>query len=670
MKRSPIFLAFIGLFFLKLSLLFWSAHPFDFWSFVNVVHRGTAFGWNVFEYWNKGGLLLWVWYPLYNAYLFILHGLGSLTDNLLLIHFFFKVPFLMIDLACALLIYKTVSRFIIGGTVAIQAALIWYVNPIVFYVYGVHGHYELLTAFGLILMTWGLVSQKPIPIAIGFAIGFTTKYFLIIFLPFIVLYLSNLEKRKRTGFFLVFLFILLIGIFISYAHLTFFPEMLKQTTESIFHLSGMNHGNVVDKLFDYSLESIPKLSGFFLVGHFFVPSALQEDFVRIFAAHWYVFSFVALLLLFVRRFYSVFRSRIYENIDIMKDLFLALMIFLFFLNNFQPHYLAWIVSFSVPVVFLFPTKDRKILMFIFSLLTFFGFIFSLKSEQGAGTFFLDFGKYNVTNAFSDMNPYIMSLYGIGISSCIFLFIFLVVWFSLRKHSVDSPVDRIGAPEYFRILFISAVAWLLMISVFLPNIFSYFRNKEMIDKRISIPYNDYRGSIINGYYPMEQSDISRKTIEIGQKSTNGSLILENLLKGENIRFDEIDSYIAIRKQSVLSAEPFLLRLSEQANFNSCAIEYSKNPPDANRNFDFKEYLFFHVPINCIQENNILNNVWLETESDWSSRDLMLVILSNERGESLSPFSVKFALLGIFYVIFFMAGSFLIFKSIGKADQSNI
>jgi hypothetical protein len=38
---------------LKLFLLPFSAHPFDFRAFANQLQRHFLYGWNLFEYWNK-----------------------------------------------------------------------------------------------------------------------------------------------------------------------------------------------------------------------------------------------------------------------------------------------------------------------------------------------------------------------------------------------------------------------------------------------------------------------------------------------------------------------------------------------------------------------------------------------------------------------------------------
>ena len=234
-KNNLLIFFTVGLI-IKVGLLFWSAHPYDFWTFVTSIQKNTLYGWNIFEGWNKGNILFLLWYPSYSLYLIIVEFFNLPIDNIPLLHFFFKAPFLFIDVVCGFLLYKIVSTQHNSGRGRL-AFIIWFINPIVFYVYGVHGHYELLVSLAILLMLYGVLRNNFWLISLGTIIGFSTKYITIILFPFIILYLLSLKKYKTA---LWTALCSALGIALSYTHFIFTPELAKQTAHSIVSLVGAN----------------------------------------------------------------------------------------------------------------------------------------------------------------------------------------------------------------------------------------------------------------------------------------------------------------------------------------------------------------------------------------------------------------------------------------------
>ncbi|NCC71193.1 hypothetical protein EOM09_06435 [bacterium] len=124
-SKKNILLSFFGITLLKFLLLPWSAHPFDFWSFVNTVERSIFYNWGLFEYWNKGNFLVLIWNSLYLIYLQISNNFSFFFDNnLLLLHFLFKLPFLFIDIVSCYLIFRIIEKSA-SGAVDISEAVFW-----------------------------------------------------------------------------------------------------------------------------------------------------------------------------------------------------------------------------------------------------------------------------------------------------------------------------------------------------------------------------------------------------------------------------------------------------------------------------------------------------------------------------------------------------------------
>jgi len=641
MNRDKYFIKIIFFFLLlKIGLLFWSAHPFDFWAFVTTIQRNILYNWNLFEYWNKGNFLMLLWYPMYALYLKIIESFSLQVDNLLLLHFFIKLPFLFLDILSGFLIYKIILKLTGDRNKAKFGFLFWWLNPIIFYVYGIHGHYELLIPFSIILLITGLLDKKAWVIASALVIGFTTKYFLIILIPFLVIYmLSNKQYRILKHTFIFFI----IGLIISYIHFFNNPDLMKQTFDSILVLSKTNAPTGVDLL------KLPPLNTISAINYMFDPNSpitnLNNKFLFDLANQG--LKLVAILLLFhiLIRIYSVYiEQRNYQIETLLKDLFLIIIYFLMFLTNFQSHYLSWLIPFFIIFTFLNP--------FIFPILigyTTIGFIYSFRSELGARTFFLDI--------LSQFNPIALNS---TMSSTIYIeggLIILLLIFSAIGLLISRFPNKIKSENNFQINFgILSILWILMISPFMQAIPLYY-SQETHPDTLAFSGSIYHRGIIFGNYNI--SKISNNIILFNDHNIQNSLILGELekLSGEeknnfqaSVLIKNVNNYLNIK--TILS----------NSKFNECPIENFQ--PDIFNYFDKNNYGGFKIDINCIKNAN--NNVNSNNYTKFTNNDLELYV-SNKRVyysylDSNRNLINLAALVGIIYLFIFIGCYYFIIKKL--------
>jgi|GEM_PF-2252765 len=565
---------------IKLSLLFWSAHPFDFFSFVNTIQRNILYNWNLFEYWNKGNLLIILWYPLHSLYLIFIKFFLNATDNILLLHFIYKIPFLFIDLLIGFLIYKIIFILFNNLYYSKLGFLIWFVNPIIFYIYGIHSHYELLVPFSIVLIIYGLLEKKLLILSAGFIIGFTTKYFIIILIPFILLYLFS---RKYYKFILYFLIISAFGIVLSYLQFLLNHNLLSQTFNSILNLSVVNAPIGIDVL------KINSLNIFSFFNYLFNPNYpidnVNTPLLFYLANQGLKLVAIIILIHFFYRLYNIFfKKNIYNFSTLLTDIFLILIYFLVFSTNFQVHYLSWLIPFFIILSF-----NRSYLVFNLIGITVLGTILALKSEFGIRTFFLDiisnFSPYFLNNTQTN----IKYNYGFWI-----IFILIITFFSFLFIKTKKIYNILNFKFYF--LFIT-ILWILLLIPFFQAAHEYFY-QTLHENKLAYSRDTYHRGIINSAYNIKS--INNNKIFINTQSINESLFFNELIKLNEIEKNNFQIYILIRNKS---RDKYLQNILSLSQFNNCPIKEYNN--FILNNIDKKRYNGFKINPNCINKNNVIN-----------------------------------------------------------------
>ncbi len=614
----------LGIFLVKLFLLTWSAHPFDFWAFVNTIQRNTLYGWNVFESWNKGNIIILLWYPLYSLYLVMLQITHSVIDNILLLHLFFKLPFLLVDLVSAFYIYKIILCYTNNQSIAKKSFMIWFTNPIVFYTYGIHGHYEILVALSIILIIYGLINKSVIYLCIGLILGIETKYFFIIFLPFIIIYFLS-QKRIKDLFFLVFL--TCMGLLLSFIHVFFNPILFTQIINSINNLSKINNQQV------FQVLKMPATNIFSSINYLFKPlmpiNNIDNELLFKVASNGLMIVALILLVHIIFRVVRIFIYSInYSNTIIIKDIFISLCYLLVFLSSFQLHYMIWLIPF---LIFYCVIDNNNILIYLFVLLTVVGTILSFRGELGTYTFFLDLLNNQSIELFSLSSRYLAIVYreGMLIIFTIILSAMYIIYDGMQKkyHIINKTT---GYNVYVIYLGISIILWVIIIIPYIQIFRLYIHQKnhqtELAYSRIS---NINRGFISATY---KFSHINDNKIYFDD---HNSTIFYGVKKLDPFNKNNFSINIILPLDNGYS-------IKREVFFNECPVNYHKN--------DETEMLEIYSSIDCLKsENNYISNIY-----DYPQLDRLKITVKNHEVDYVYSPSMKYvvilmSLLGILYII---------------------
>jgi len=566
----------------KFTLLFWSAHPFDFWTFVNQFQRNTLYGWNIFEYWNKGNLLILIWYPIYAFYLKILELFSLRADNLLLLHFLFKIPFLLFDLFTGFLLFKITIRLNNSVDKAKIIFLAWFLNPIIFYLYGIHGTYELLVPFSITLLLFGIVFDNPFLTSTAFVIGFTTKYFLIILMPFVILYLF-INKRFKD----LFLNILFsaIGLIFSYIQVILDPSLIGKIVNSIFSLTTANSPIGISSV------NISPLNIFSFINWIFNSGNLinNNGWVFTLANNGLRICTFILFVHFLYRFYAtVVKNKSYEIQLLIKDLLIIIIYFLVFLSNFQPHYLSWII----PLVLIFISYNWNFSLFIntFALYTLIGFIYEFRNEIGPQTFFLDILTNPKIISFNNFSTEVMYREGFLIILMLLIMIFILIR-GINKLFKNKYHKNTFVIYFFMVIF----TWIIIIVSFSQVIMIYFSQRVQNNQLSYAVGSNYHTGEIFGNFNVDHIKGNRVYFENNDQFS--SSLLEQLSKLSKEQRAEFQAYILIKNQT--QNENYFIN----ANFNGCVLKSNDQKIlDHSSNI---YYLAVAINVNCIlNKDNVL------------------------------------------------------------------
>lgn len=579
----------------KFVLLPFTAHPFDFWSFVNTFEQRVLYGWNPFEFWNKGNLLIVLWYPFYSLYLLVTN---TAAQNVLLLHLFFKLPFFFIDLLSAYLIMRLVSDLFDKKSGRL-AFWFWYLNPIIFYTYGIHGHYEILVPFSLLLVIFGVRKNNPWILASGFVIGFATKYFLLILAPLILIYLIINFPLKKT---LLAIFFTLSGLFVSFVQLLIFPQFIEQMLSSVINLSKSNMPISVEKL------SVPALNIISAVYQLFYPGGqinnLQNNYLFQLANKGvYIVAVIVIVHIIIRVLY-ILRSKEYPYKTFILDLIFTISYFLMFITNFQPHYLVWLAP--LLIVYLFWLGD---LLLVFSGMTMVGFIYTFKNEIGPQTFFLDnfdLARLNL-HTLNNVEQSLMYLLGAFI---IFLMLASLIIIYKNKNFLDR--------NSLTVIFLAAnlICWLFIALTYLQAIIKYKtvgKNQQLLFAQ----YSRYHRGIIYANYPVESVNGSR--VVFGQKNQVKSNLIDEVL---NLPDSEKNNFLISLLYQGNNNDFY--QMLDRAKLNECSLEKNYQSRDY---YKPKTLPGYTANINCLQKENLL---LLPEDADFVKDNLFLSVHNKDLG----------------------------------------
>jgi len=349
---------------------------------------------------------LWIFKPLMPYFDSILHGsptrMGASWEmletfvshpNVFRTLFLFKVPYLLFDLGCALLllrIFKDVKK-------GLAAFIIWMVNPVVIFATYIAARHEVIAVFFVLLSLYYAKNNLSARSLLSLGVSIIIRFYPLILLPFFIVILGRrFWERVRLAFW----GILPLGL------LTILTRLFYESTK-VEKLAQIPHTQYL-------------LSMAFYLGYL-------SDRVYIFVALY------AVLLL-----YTIFRTD--HSFASLWRMLLILLLGIFATSFFHVHYFMWIVPFLV----LQMVEDRRSIgLFIILVLGWIVYSFQWK-EAFAGLLFTPINtRYFMIlpTPFEIINRYYSAANFIGIWRSIFSGVCLWMMYLVLRESIAEKEER-------------------------------------------------------------------------------------------------------------------------------------------------------------------------------------------------------------------------------------
>lgn len=432
----------------KILLLPLSHHPFDFWAFINQSQRYYIFNVDLFEQLNKGVAIPILYATTYFIYAHIRDLIQAFSiNNILMLNFITKIPFLFLDIISLVMVYKIMLFFKVNKRLALVGSLIYFTNPVIYYVYGIHGHYETIAVFLLLSSIILLISKRFYTASIPIALLFSIKYISIIYIPLILLYIFVNSKKKKINtatfgvLFLLFTSLFFFNIFIN-------KDNGIKTIQNAFNLSASSSASISDKD-DIKLNPLNSFSTIYFLNTNKTLSYSQNQVLYKLADKGLYISLILVLSYILYKAWLIYKDKSYDNYDLILDLLVITILFFINLSNFQGHYITWILTTLVIILIL----NRKYIP-TYALLTVSSYIYLVSSELGSITPYL-WIEGNPLNVFNSQNIKTAS----GSMVIISLFIILIIAIFDKNRN---KIININLTEIKRLLKIHVFLWTIII----------------------------------------------------------------------------------------------------------------------------------------------------------------------------------------------------------------
>lgn len=505
-KRNKFWLNIIILFFLiKIIAMPWTSHPYDFWTFVTTFEKKYMFDLGFFANWNKGNPLIGIWFVSYKIWLFLIQYLK--IDNLAvpLLIFLFKFPLLIIDVVNTWLLYKISRKLKSSIHNSLRLATLYFLNPIVFYVLVIHGHYEILTIFSILLLSYGTLFSRTLPTSFGLALGFSIKYFVPATFLFIIAYNKNFKFLIKTFLFTT------IFICVEYIHLFLQPELITSIFKSITNLSNLN-STLSNQVITISSKNLIAIIYKIFTG--LQLSSVNGGLLFTFAQK------IHFILLFIFIFHACFiflkiKSKPFcSDKEFILHLLLFITYFLLLIPVPQNHYLVWVV----PLLILANIYNKRVgdsLLISFSTT---GFFLCIKGENGSAIFFAD-TMGNVPTFFNNLffpnhfDPYLFII-------ILLILIIIFIFYTTKKNGLQYNNMRFESSLIFSI--ISIMIWIIIIAN------TFFYSGTNFNKQLTVARNmGLQKEVYIGTYNSIVKRQNNKCFSITFLNTAKGLNLNNL-----------------------------------------------------------------------------------------------------------------------------------------------
>ena len=195
-------------------------HQFDVGTFKNMATLAYSLNINPLYYWSYGPVWLYIILGVYPFYLLVsLVQPSELIANLVI-----KFPLIIGDLALGACLYYLSNSVTKNGRLSKIVAAAWLFNPLVIFVSSVHGMFDQLPALFTLLSLVFLAKRKIGLSAIFLSVAFSTKLYVIVLVPFLLLPIVKERLSKALRFLVAFS----VSTFILYS-----PYLLDYNTVNV-----------------------------------------------------------------------------------------------------------------------------------------------------------------------------------------------------------------------------------------------------------------------------------------------------------------------------------------------------------------------------------------------------------------------------------------------------
>jgi len=513
---------------LKIWMMIIPYHPFDFWSFINRSQRYILYDINIFEQDNKGIIISTLYLSTYFLYE-LSKSLISLveTHNLIFLNLISKLPFLLFEIITGIIIYKTALYFQLTKDNAKKIFILYFINPINFYIYGIHGHYETLVPLALSFFIYLHITKKYNISAIFLAIAFSIKYIPIIYIPIAIFYIIVNSPKKWVYKSIQFLISFSLSSFILFLNI-FFTGDGYNTIQNAINLSNTSGSSIVGETI-YTINPLNWISSFTYIFQNEYITNLSNPILFNIANKGIYISLILILIFILLRMLVTIRSKTYTSQEFINDILILTITLFVNLSNFQGHYISWIVTLIyLNISFFSYIKSNLYLLFITA--TFYLYA----SENGIST------TYSLVNLNENFNFFVDKSFS-KITGSIFIVSLIILLVNLiiqNKQIYKLDLDKL----FKKLRYILFILWIPLIIV------SGFATKKYINlfpnqpKQLTFSKNyNYIDGIYFDIFNLENTNISQNKYLFQNKG----LINTNIIRISKINPDKYKTLIIIR-----------------------------------------------------------------------------------------------------------------------------
>jgi hypothetical protein len=256
---------------------------------------------------------------------------------------FWKIPLLVFDLLTGLLIYQLLKELTKNNAKAKKGFILWFFNPLVLFTSYVHGAFDVIAAFFILLGIYFLTKDKYLLSGISFGFGGITKIspFLIAIPLSALVFLRKTDEsarifsRKRWSNTVIFLTGCITPILVSILWNLNYYRLLVTSTLSELQING-------------------GLNQWFFAVNWNLRSILLNPNLNVVKVIFYLYPLISLIpLLFLRK--TLWNYKINASVILLFSALSIVIVYFISPATVQPQYILWLI----PILTVISTENRS-----------------------------------------------------------------------------------------------------------------------------------------------------------------------------------------------------------------------------------------------------------------------------------------------------------------------